>query len=117
MELLEIFLPLCYVQSKAFGVTETILQLVKRLLLVQKELNLKFSPEFYSVFVSISYVLSQAEFEHEQLAGLKLLLFLTEWRFQSGLFLCIVIFSFLFTTKTTHNESLFLENPHYSYIN
>ncbi|KAJ3700903.1 hypothetical protein LUZ61_004608 [Rhynchospora tenuis] len=85
VELLEIFLPLCYLQGKPFGVTETILQLVKRLLSMQKELNLKFSPEFNSVFISISYVLSQAEFEHDQLAGLKLLLFLTEWRFQSDL--------------------------------
>ncbi|KAJ1684988.1 hypothetical protein LUZ63_016378 [Rhynchospora breviuscula] len=85
VELLEIFLPLCYVQGKPFGVTETILQLVKQLLSMQKELNLKFSPEFNSVFISISYVLSQAEFEHDQLAGLKLLLFLTEWRFQSDL--------------------------------
>ncbi|KAJ4765519.1 Protein RST1 [Rhynchospora pubera] len=85
VELLEIFLPLCYVQGKPFGVTETILQLVKRLLSMQKEHNLKLSPEFNSVFISISYVLSQAEFEHDQLAGLKLLLFLTEWRFQSDL--------------------------------
>lgn len=109
VELLEILLPLCYVQSKPFGVTETILQLVKRLLLMQKELDLKFSPEFCSVFVSISYVLSQAEFEHEHLAGLKLLLFLTDWRFQSGLSLyCYLLLLGSCFPLNYHHVSLFV---------
>nr|CAD1842905.1 unnamed protein product [Ananas comosus var. bracteatus] len=80
-ELLKTLLSLCSDQRKPEGVTDTSLQLSKRLLAVQKETGLQYLPEFGMVFVSISIILSQVEFEHEQLAGLKLLILLTDWKY------------------------------------
>ncbi|KAJ3694479.1 hypothetical protein LUZ60_009959 [Juncus effusus] len=83
--LLETIFSLCFIQNKSFGINETVFQLAKRLLSIQKEINLKFLPEFNSIFITISYILSQTDFEHEQLAALKLLIFLTDWKHQTGL--------------------------------
>lgn len=83
-ELLKTLLSLCSDQRKPVGVTDTSLQLSKSLLAVQKETGLQYLPEFGMVFVSISIILSQVEFEHEQLAGLKLLILLTDWKYVDG---------------------------------
>ncbi|XP_010936627.1 protein RST1 isoform X1 [Elaeis guineensis] len=80
IELLETLLSLCTGQHKLQGRTEIILELSKRLLVSQKELGLHYLSEFMMVTVSISILLTQVEFEHEQLFILKLLNFLVEWK-------------------------------------
>ncbi|XP_038982948.1 protein RST1 isoform X2 [Phoenix dactylifera] len=80
VELLETLLSLCTGQHKLQGKTEIILELSKRLLVSQKEIGLHYLPEFVMGTVSISIILTQVEFEHEQLSILKLLNFLIEWK-------------------------------------
>ena len=53
---------------------------------MQKDLGLCYLPEISVILSSLSYSLSGLEFEHEQLAGLKLLAFLIEWKYENGIF-------------------------------
>jgi hypothetical protein len=61
-----------------------VLGLSKYLFSVQKDIGLCYLPEISGVLSSLSCILSGLEFEHEQLAGLKLLAFLIEWRHENG---------------------------------
>lgn len=72
-----------------------------RLLVAQKELALPYLPEFSSAAVLLSVILSQVEFEHEQLTILKLLIFLREW-ISEGFFSPFLVFFCL------HSHFLFL---------
>lgn len=76
---------LCAYTHKTHGAVEFIVELSKRLLVAQKELGLRYVPEFSIVMVSISTILIQTEFEHEHLSILKLLVFLFKWRTENGM--------------------------------
>ncbi|MCL7043378.1 hypothetical protein MKW94_013584 [Papaver nudicaule] len=80
VELLRILLSLCNDSDKHFTGKESIIELAKRLLVVHRELRLRFEHELSSVMVSLFLILSQAEFEHEQLCILKLSLFMLKWK-------------------------------------
>ncbi|CAA6661191.1 unnamed protein product [Spirodela intermedia] len=78
VELLETLLSICTDLHKPYRWI-TMVELSMRLLVSQRELALPYLPEFSSAAVSLSVILSQVEFEHEQLTILKLLIFLREW--------------------------------------
>uniref|UniRef100_A0A2P2K6W6 Protein RST1 isoform X1 n=1 Tax=Rhizophora mucronata TaxID=61149 RepID=A0A2P2K6W6_RHIMU len=59
---------------------EPIVELVKRLLVMQRSLALKYIPELSSVMLSLFIVLVESELEHDQLCLLKLLTFLLKWK-------------------------------------
>lgn len=71
------------------GDVEFIVEQSKRLLIAQKELGLLHLPEFAMIMVSIPLILTQVEFEHEYLSILKLLIFIFEWRAETGMYLFI----------------------------
>ncbi|KAF8704854.1 hypothetical protein HU200_031092 [Digitaria exilis] len=83
--LIEAFISQCSFHQKFLGITYTVLGLSKHLFSIQKALGLYYIPEISVVLSSLSYILSGLEFEHEQLAGLKLLGFLIEWRYENVL--------------------------------
>lgn len=91
VELLNTVLSLCADLHKRYPRSEQVIELSKRLLFVQKELGLRYIPDFISVATSLFIILIQAEFEHEQLSILKLSLFLLKWKNENGVF----SFSFL----------------------
>ncbi|CAI9111482.1 OLC1v1011710C1 [Oldenlandia corymbosa var. corymbosa] len=62
---------------------EDICEIARHILVVQKELGLNYVPEFSSVMLSLFLPLIQSELEQEQLAVLKLVLFLVEWKIES----------------------------------
>ncbi|XP_038703770.1 protein RST1 isoform X2 [Tripterygium wilfordii] len=80
VELLETILALFVGLHKQDGGSVAILELVKRLLVVQKDIELRFTPELSSTTLSLFVILIKSEFEHEQLSLLKLLLFLLNWK-------------------------------------
>lgn len=65
---------------KHFGGSEPIVELSKRLLVVQKELGLPYIPELLLLMSSLFVILIRSELEHEQLPVLKLVLFLLKWK-------------------------------------
>lgn len=87
MELLEILLSQCSLHHQLLGMSCAVLRLSEYLFSVQKDLGLCYLPEISGVLSSLSCILSALEFESEQLAGLKLLAFLVEWRHENGTFL------------------------------
>ncbi|XP_062193776.1 protein RST1 isoform X2 [Phragmites australis] len=84
-KLMETLLSQCSFHQKLLGITSTVLGLSKYLFSVQKDLGLFYLPEISVVLSSLSHSLSGLEFEHEQLAGLKLLAFLMEWKYENVL--------------------------------
>uniref|UniRef100_A0A1D1Z387 Uncharacterized protein KIAA1797 n=1 Tax=Anthurium amnicola TaxID=1678845 RepID=A0A1D1Z387_9ARAE len=82
VELLETILSICTDLHKPFRGSTSIVELSMRLLVAERQLALPYLPEFSSVMLSLSVILCQVEFEHEQLSILKLLIFLTEWKTQ-----------------------------------
>ncbi|XP_073296090.1 protein RST1 [Primulina huaijiensis] len=62
------------------GGVEKNLDASRRLLGVQKELNLNYMAEFSSVMLSLFPILVQSELEHEQYPVLQLVLFLLRWK-------------------------------------
>ncbi|PIA29308.1 hypothetical protein AQUCO_06100078v1 [Aquilegia coerulea] len=79
VELVETLLSFYSDLDKHFNGKESIVELSKRLLHVQKQLGLHYFPELSSVLTSLFIILSQAEFEHEQLSIMKLSFFLLKW--------------------------------------
>lgn len=63
-----------------FGGFENILGMARRLLVVQR-----YVPELSAVILSLFIPLMQSKVEHEQLAIMKVLLFLLEWKSETGL--------------------------------
>ncbi|OVA20781.1 protein of unknown function DUF3730 [Macleaya cordata] len=80
VELLRTLLSFCTDLGKHFNGKEPIVELSKRLLVAHRELGLQFLPELSSIMISLFLILSQAEFEHEQLCLLKLSLFMLKWK-------------------------------------
>lgn len=70
---------------------EKISGMSRHLLAVQKELGLSYVPDFSSVILSLFIPLAQSDLEHEQLAILRLLHFLLEWKRESGMLLIYVL--------------------------
>ncbi|KAG5254553.1 protein RST [Salix suchowensis] len=62
------------------GASEPIVELVKRLFAVQKDLSLQYMPEISSTLLSLFVVLIQSDLEYELLSLLKLLNFLLKWK-------------------------------------
>uniref|UniRef100_M8CQR3 DUF3730 domain-containing protein n=1 Tax=Aegilops tauschii TaxID=37682 RepID=M8CQR3_AEGTA len=85
VELLEILLSQCSLHHQLLGMSCAVLRLSKYLFSVQKDLGLCYLPEISGVLSSLSCILGALEFESEQLAGLKLLAFLIEWRHENAL--------------------------------
>uniref|UniRef100_A0ACD5VJS0 Uncharacterized protein n=1 Tax=Avena sativa TaxID=4498 RepID=A0ACD5VJS0_AVESA len=85
VELVETLLSQCSLHHQLLGMACVVLGLSKYLFSVQKDLDLCYLPEISGVLSSLSCILSGLEFEHEQLAGLKLLAFLIEWRHENVL--------------------------------
>ncbi|XP_042487971.1 protein RST1-like isoform X3 [Macadamia integrifolia] len=83
VELLETLLSFYTDFHKLSGGSEPIFKLSKSVLLVQKELGLPYIPELLSVKMSLFLILTQAEFEHEQLSVLKLAVFLFKWKIEN----------------------------------
>ncbi|KAI3970453.1 hypothetical protein MKX01_024100 [Papaver californicum] len=83
VDLLGILLSLCNDRDKCFAGKESVIELAKRLSVVHRELRLQFEPKLSSSMVSLFLILSQAEFEHEQLCVLKLSLFMLKWKRES----------------------------------
>ncbi|KAJ8775089.1 hypothetical protein K2173_020093 [Erythroxylum novogranatense] len=70
---------LTHIRGHSGGI-ELIVELVKRLLVVQEDLALQYVPELSSVMLSLFIVLIESELEHDQLSLLKLLTFLIKWK-------------------------------------
>uniref|UniRef100_A0A0E0JEK9 DUF3730 domain-containing protein n=1 Tax=Oryza punctata TaxID=4537 RepID=A0A0E0JEK9_ORYPU len=83
--LIEMLLSQCSLHHQFMGNTSVVLGLSKHLFLAQRDLGLCYLPEISVVLSSLAFILSGLEFEHEQLAGLKLLAFLIEWRHENAL--------------------------------
>lgn len=74
------------------GGVENISEMARRLLVVQKEMGLRYVPELSTVISSLFIPLMQSKVEHEQLAIMKVLLFLLEWKSDSGMSSIISIY-------------------------
>ncbi|XP_051222968.1 protein RST1 isoform X1 [Lolium perenne] len=85
VDLVETLLSQCSLHHQLLGMAGVVLGLSKYLFSVQKDIGLCYLPEISGVLSSLSCILSGLEFEHEQLAGLKLLAFLIEWRHENAL--------------------------------
>lgn len=64
--------------------SEPAVELTKRLLLVQKDLGLRYTHELTSISLSLFTVLVQSELEHEQISVLKVIIRLLKWKTDSG---------------------------------
>nr|GMC62090.1 protein RST1 isoform X1 [Ipomoea batatas] len=84
VELLDALFSLHNDLLKPAGSVEYILEVSRRLLVVQKELGLSFLPELSSAISFIFIILVHSELEHEQLSALKLLCFILKWKNDSG---------------------------------
>ncbi|KAK1298001.1 hypothetical protein QJS10_CPB14g00074 [Acorus calamus] len=80
LALLEILLSICTAIHKPYDGCEVVIEHAKHLLLVQKELGLRYIPEYISILRSLFLILVQVEYEHEQLTLLKFSVFLLRWR-------------------------------------
>ncbi|KAF8037585.1 hypothetical protein BT93_B0463 [Corymbia citriodora subsp. variegata] len=84
VELLETVLQLSIHPLKHSTWSEPVIELTKRLLLVQKDLGLSYMPELMSISLSLFTGLVHSELEHEQVSILKVILHLLKWKTDSG---------------------------------
>ncbi|KAH6791043.1 hypothetical protein C2S51_006049 [Perilla frutescens var. frutescens] len=80
LELLDAILSLHRDFHKYSGGLEKILDAVRHILVVQKDLGLDYCTGLQSVILSLFSILTQLEFEHEQYSLLNLALFLLRWK-------------------------------------
>lgn len=85
MELLETIFSLYLCHRKLSGGIEIIVELSRRVLVVQKDLGLQYVPKLSSVLLSLFVILLQSELEHEQLFILNLLRFILKWKYGNGM--------------------------------
>lgn len=83
MELSETILSLLTLPGHSAG-AEPIVDLVKWLFVIQKDLSLCYIPELSSTVLSLFIILIQSDLEHEQLSLLKFLIFLLKWKSENG---------------------------------
>ncbi|XP_055804568.1 protein RST1 isoform X2 [Solanum dulcamara] len=79
VELLDVMFSLC-TNPKHTSSIENILEVSRRILIVQKDLGLSYIPELSTITLSLFMVLVQSELEHEQFLEVKLILFLLKWK-------------------------------------
>lgn len=84
VELLGTVLSLCTSPHRHSGGVQPIVEQLKRVLVVQYDLSLQYRPELSSVILSLFAILLDSELEHEQLCMLKFLLFLVNWKSETG---------------------------------
>ncbi|KAJ4834185.1 hypothetical protein Tsubulata_018875 [Turnera subulata] len=104
---------LAHVDGPSSG-RELIIELVKRLFVVQKDLALQYIAEISSAVLSLFVVLIQSEVEHEQLSLLKLLIFLMRWKGENGPSVFVFVNlaeSSVGESKRALNEELLLTFP------
>ncbi|XAR51899.1 hypothetical protein NMG60_11006692 [Bertholletia excelsa] len=80
VELVETIFSLPQLHYKHSGGVESMVEVLKRLVWVQKELGLSYIPKMSTVILPLFLHLIQSELEHEQLSILKVLLFLLKWK-------------------------------------
>jgi len=66
------------------GGHESIIELSRRLLSVQKDLGLRWESGLSKTMVSLFTILVQSELEHEQISISKLLLLILKWKYDKG---------------------------------
>lgn len=92
MDVLSMLLSICtYFHRKPLGQVQAVIEISRNLLLAQKELGLHYVCEFVNIVVSASVILTQVEFEHDQLSVLKLLILLMEWKTEGCTFNFLVL--------------------------
>ena len=64
---------------------EAVIESLRHLLAVQKDLGLPYSRDLSLVVLSLLFMLAKSSVEHEQLSILKLLLFLLKWKSENGI--------------------------------
>ncbi|KAF9605324.1 hypothetical protein IFM89_015979 [Coptis chinensis] len=79
VELVETLLSFYTDLGRHFDRKEVILELSKRVLLIQKQFGLPYLCKFSSLLTSFFIILTRAQLEHEQLSVLKLSFFLLKW--------------------------------------
>jgi len=84
VELLDVMFSLC-TNPKHTSSIENILEVSRRILIVQKDLGLSYIPELSTITLSLFMVLMQSELEHEQFLEVKLILFLLKWKNENGM--------------------------------
>ncbi|KAG4182176.1 hypothetical protein ERO13_A09G028500v2 [Gossypium hirsutum] len=80
VELIENVLSLYMSPCKQSDEIEPIVELLKHMLVAQKDLALHYMPELASVILSLSVLLIESDLEHQQLSILKFLQFLLKWK-------------------------------------
>ncbi|KAK6928380.1 Focadhesin/RST, DUF3730 [Dillenia turbinata] len=80
LQLLETILLPCINLHRHSAMSEAVVELVRSVLMVQKELGLPYMPEFASATASLFIALVQSDIEHEQLSILKVLLLIFQWK-------------------------------------
>lgn len=75
---------------------EKILEVLWRVLAVQKELGLNYITELKSVILSLFIIFIQSELEHEQYSIVKLVLYLLRWKNENGMITSAVLVILLF---------------------
>jgi len=66
------------------GGHESIIELSRRLLSVQKDLGLRWESGLSKTMVSLFTILVQSELEHEQISISKFLLLILKWKYDKG---------------------------------
>ena len=72
---------------KYSGGVDKIIDAVRRILAIQKDLGLNYCTGQSSVILSLFSILTQLELEHEQYSVLNLALFLLRWKGENGIVL------------------------------
>ncbi|GMJ04271.1 ECERIFERUM 13, RESURRECTION1 [Hibiscus trionum] len=80
LELIENVLSLYTSSCKQSSGREFIIELLKHILIVQKDLGLEYIQGLSSVILSLSVLLIESELEHQQLSMLKFLHFILKWK-------------------------------------
>ncbi|XP_039008484.1 protein RST1 isoform X2 [Hibiscus syriacus] len=80
VELIVNVLSLCTSPCKQSSGIESIVELLKHMLVSQKDLGLQYIPELSPVILSLSVLLIESELEHQQLSILKFLHFILKWK-------------------------------------
>ncbi|CAN6446135.1 unnamed protein product [Victoria cruziana] len=84
-ELLQRLLYCCTSYYGEYAEIEVLITLSKRLVLLQRTHGLRYMQTFSSAIALLFFILTKAEFEHEQLAILNLLIMILDWRHESEL--------------------------------
>lgn len=93
MQLVDAVLVLCASPHVQTTEQESVIESLKHLLAVQKDLGLPYSRDLSLVVLSLVFMLAKSNVEHEQLSILKFLLFLLKWKSENGISVSPYFFS------------------------